>query len=62
MKCLHKCGLLGHLPLNRSEQKENEVEESSQSPHVDYVTLLNSEPDRMKNIIGESFGMAVLDS
>ena len=58
----HKCGLLGHLAFNCSEQKEDKVEESSPPPHVEYITLLNSKPDRMKNLIGESFGMAVLDS
>ena len=29
---------------------------------MEYITLSNSKPDRMKNVIGESFGMAVLDS
>ena len=58
----HKCGLLGHLAFNCSEQKEDKVEESLPPPHVEYITLLNSKPDRMKNLIGESFGMAVLDS
>ena len=61
MTC-HKCGLLGHLAFNCSEQKGDKVEESSSSPHVEYITLLNSKPDRMKNLIGESFGMAGLDS
>ena len=61
MRC-HKCGLLGHLAFNCSERKGNKAEESSSSPHVEYITLLNSKPDRMKNLIGESFGMAVLDS
>ena len=59
MRC-HKCGLLGHLAYNCSEQKGDKVEESSSSPHVKYITLLNSKPHRMKNLIGESFGMAVL--
>ena len=54
--------MLGHLTFNCSEQKGNKVEKSSSSPHVEYITLLNSKPDRMKNLIGESFGMAVLDS
>ena len=58
----HKCGLLGHLAFNCSEQKEDKVEVSSPPPHVEYITLLNSKSDRMKNLIGESFGMAVLDS
>ena len=61
MRC-HKCGLLEHLAFNCSEQKGDKVEESSSSPHVEYITLLNSKLDRMKNLIGESFGMAVLDS
>ena len=61
MRC-HKCGLLGHLAFNCSEQKEDKVEEPLPSPHVEYITLLNSKPDRMKNLIGELFGMAVLDS
>ena len=29
---------------------------------MEYITLLNSKPQRMKHLIGESFGMAVLDS
>ena len=29
---------------------------------MEYITLLNSKPDSMKNLIGESSGMAVLDS
>ena len=61
MRC-HKCGLLGHLAFNCSDLKGDKVEESSSSPHVEYITLLNSKPDRMKNLIGRSFGMAVLDS
>ena len=50
------------MAFNCSEQKEDKVEESSPPPHVEYITLLNSKPDRMKTLIGESFGMAVLDS
>ena len=61
MRC-HKCGLLGHLTFNCYEQTGDKIEESSRSSHVEYITLLNSKPDRMKNLIKESFGMAVLDS
>ena len=61
MRC-HRCGLLRHLAFNCSEEKEDKIEGTSPSPHVGYITLLNSKPDRMKNLIGESFGMAVLDS
>ena len=50
------------MAFNCCEQKDDKVEESSPPPHVEYITLLNSKPDRMKNLIGESFGMAVLDS
>ena len=50
MRC-HKCGLLGHLAFNCSEQKRDKVEESSPSPHVEYITLLNSKPDRMKVLL-----------
>ena len=52
MRC-HKCGLLGHLTFNCPDQKEDKVEESSLSPHVEYITLLNSKPERTKNLIGE---------
>ena len=47
MRC-HKCGLLGHLSFNCSEQKGDKAEESSPSSHVEYITLLNSKLDKMK--------------